>query len=222
MCATHCMILLLQLELFLLSNRTTRSYLPLVYCILFFAPCLSWQAAVTYRVKRERGGWAGGKGSQLTSSTTSHQIRESNGAIHSALTVAIGNNADLQRRTNTGRTQLCANGTSSVDSLHTGQTAGRRACSERERRAIGKGCAQRHPGSNRPHTVQRNDRDTRSARSRTSQVNGHYQRVWRLIHCALLAVAVLQQLDVQGSGAIYQVAFHMQYVVIVCAVIHLH
>lgn len=78
---------------------------------------------------------------------------------------------------------------SSVECVQSGGTAVRRAWSERERQSIGKGCVQRHPGSNHPHTVQRNDRDSQSARSRPSQVNGHYQRVWRLIHCGLLVAA---------------------------------
>lgn len=46
-----------------------------------------------------------------------------------------------------------------------------------ERRPVDGGCAQRHPESGGPHGVQRNDRGSRSARSRPSQVNGHYQRV---------------------------------------------
>ncbi|CAJ1058228.1 Hypothetical predicted protein [Xyrichtys novacula] len=65
------------------------------------------------------------------------------------------------------------------------------------------------------HTVQRDDRGSRSARSRPSQVNGHYERVWRVIHCALLAAAASLQDDTQGSAkrAIKQSESRAQYVI---------
>lgn len=58
---THCIILLLQLELFLPSNRTARSDLTLVYCILFFALSTLTRR---YYIQSEMNaqGWADGEG----------------------------------------------------------------------------------------------------------------------------------------------------------------
>ncbi|KAF3693673.1 hypothetical protein EXN66_Car009349 [Channa argus] len=86
---------------------------------------------------------------------------KSNGAIHSALIVAIENNADLQRWTTTGRTQLCANATSSADCLQsTGN--GRHALNVSDGRSV-KAARSGTQGAT-VHTQYRGMTETRGAR----------------------------------------------------------
>lgn len=57
LCAALTAFLLLQLELFFPSNRTARSYLTLVYCILFFAPSIRTSHYYIQREMRALGRW---------------------------------------------------------------------------------------------------------------------------------------------------------------------
>ena len=115
-----------------------------------------------------------------------------------------------RRRADTGRRQLCANGHVFRLVLFGAGEEG-----EEEEEAGGEGEESGHAlnvsdgrsvkaargstkGATIHSTVQRNDRGSRSARSRPSQVNGHYRRVWRVIHRAPRAAAASPQDDMMG------------------------
>lgn len=202
-CGTHCIILLLQLELFpsLQPNQPEATWhlfiacfsLSLFFLVLFVCFCPDYPVKPLLNAKWDDStrGWADREGRQGASSSASHQnrgIKRNHPFCAGGLyrqTVLTGKKKGGKEKKQTPKMDQNRMNTAvrkrhvfrcfSSDPRNGGASG---HALNTEPRPIGKGCAQRHPGSDHSHTRYREMTVARGARVHgPAKVSGHYQRM---------------------------------------------